>query len=608
MNTQIILVVDDALPNLHLLSVVLNRRGYQVITATSGAEALHHVSQTRPNLIILDMMLPDMDGFSVYQQLQANPSYQAIPVIFASALDPTTTLRQQYPELARVPWLAKPFMINELVQYVETALQSAAAAPPTAEQTKAIAPNVNVAHLAQPVWGTILIVDDTPDNLNLLSRILTEYGYTIRTAATGARALRSIASEPPDLILLDIMLPDLNGYEISKQIKQNSTTASIPIIFISALDSLEDKLWAFQMGGVDYITKPFQSAEVLARVHVHLMLRNSLRQLERRNQQLYLLNQIGAVGLQARSNDDFWESILPLLYTLLETKAIAFYRYDAILNQLLTISAPFYIWDEPQMFTPQSCPAMSFQQRYQCLASDPSRQCCRVGSMAESETSLDTICMQISTPSLVFGLLHLRYPADSLRNNPRLASLVDTTCNLIALTFARLQEHTNLYMQSIVDPVTGLFNQHYFNELVQREVDRSQINHQPVSVIRFELDHVARYTEQHGSRATDQILVRVGDLLRHMLRATDFACRVGVDDFAIVLPNTTMSDATQQAERLRQAIARLEPHAQITASLGVATTHPSGTSLGQLLYAVESAVQVAKQRGRNHVAQADPAQ
>ncbi|NJL04088.1 MAG: response regulator [Chloroflexaceae bacterium] len=302
MNTQIILVVDDALPNLHLLSVVLNRRGYRVVTASSGAEALHQVRQTPPNLIILDMMLPDMDGFSVYQQLQATPDQQAIPVIFASALTPTATLRQQHPELAHVPWLAKPFMINDLVQYVETALQSAAAAaaaPPAAEQPKAIPPEAYGADLAQPVWGTILIVDDTPDNLNLLSRILADYGYTIRTAATGARALRSIASEPPDLILLDIMLPDLSGYEISKQLKHNTATAPIPIIFISALDSLEDKLRAFQMGGVDYITKPFQSAEVLARVQTHLMLRDSVRQLERRNQQLHLLNQIGAVGLQA---------------------------------------------------------------------------------------------------------------------------------------------------------------------------------------------------------------------------------------------------------------------------------------------------------------------
>ncbi|NJL04089.1 MAG: GGDEF domain-containing protein [Chloroflexaceae bacterium] len=231
-----------------------------------------------------------------------------------------------------------------------------------------------------------------------------------------------------------------------------------------------------------------------------------------------------------------------------------------------------------------------------------------MGRMAEPEASLDTICAQISTTSFVFGVLHLRYPADSLRDNPRLASIVDTTCNLLALTFACLQEHTNLYMQSIVDPVSGLFNRQYFNELVQREVDRSQYNRQPISVIRFELDHFARYTEQYGSRATDQMLVRVGDLLRHTLRVTDFACRLGVDDFAVVLPNTTGGDAIQQAEQLRQALALLEPHEQITASLGVATTHPSGTSLVQLLYAVESAVQAAKQRGRNQVAQADPAQ
>lgn len=134
--------------------------------------------------------------------------------------------------------------------------------------------------------GNVLIVDDTPANLRLLSGILSDRGYLVRPAPNGALALRAIESSPPDLIILDVNMPDMNGYDIARHLKSQPATRDIPIIFVSALGDLEDKVRAFRAGGVDYITKPFQVEEVLARVEAHNTLRVLQKQLARANEDL----------------------------------------------------------------------------------------------------------------------------------------------------------------------------------------------------------------------------------------------------------------------------------------------------------------------------------
>ncbi len=134
--------------------------------------------------------------------------------------------------------------------------------------------------------GDILIVDDTPDNLRLLSSMLTQQGYEVRSVRSGSAALMGIQSQPPDLILLDINMPGMNGYEVCQQLKQNPSTREIPVMFISAHNEVFDKVQAFSMGGVDYISKPFQVEEVLARVETHLSLRRLQLQLLQQNRQL----------------------------------------------------------------------------------------------------------------------------------------------------------------------------------------------------------------------------------------------------------------------------------------------------------------------------------
>ncbi len=149
-----------------------------------------------------------------------------------------------------------------------------------------------------PAKGNILVVDDTPANLRLLSSMLAEQGYKVRSVISGQMALTAAQAAHPDLILLDINMPEMNGYEVCERLKADEQTRDIPILFISALDAIEDKVKAFTVGGLDYITKPFQFEEVLARVETHLSLRELQKRLQDANrrfeQELALAGEVQA--------------------------------------------------------------------------------------------------------------------------------------------------------------------------------------------------------------------------------------------------------------------------------------------------------------------------
>jgi DNA-binding response OmpR family regulator len=138
--------------------------------------------------------------------------------------------------------------------------------------------------------ATVFIVDDNPNNLALLAGILREAGYQVRAANDGVQALAAIAARTPDLVMLDIQMPGLDGYEVCRQLKAAPATRDIPVLFISALSDALDKVRAFDLGGVDYVTKPFEVQEVIARVGHQIRILRFRRDLERRNAELQRIN------------------------------------------------------------------------------------------------------------------------------------------------------------------------------------------------------------------------------------------------------------------------------------------------------------------------------
>ena len=182
----------------------------------------------------------------------------------------------------------------------------------------------------------ILIVDDQPDNLRVLSSMLLDEGYDVRRALSGTLALRNVAVSPPDLILLDINMPELSGYEVCQSLKADPKTRSIPIIFLSASNSEQDKVRAFEVGGVDYITKPFQVREVLARVATQLNLQHLKRLRENLSRMLVhdLRSPLSCISLSSSSllRREYLE---PEDQEILQTIYSTSQRLNHMLNDLL---------------------------------------------------------------------------------------------------------------------------------------------------------------------------------------------------------------------------------------------------------------------------------
>jgi len=162
------------------------------------------------------------------------------------------------------------------------------------------------------IHAEILVVDDSPENLELLCQELRKSGYKVRPAPDGEMALRAAEMTPPDLILLDIRMPRLDGYEVCRELKANPALREIPVIFLSALEEASDKITAFEVGGVDYVTKPFHFPEVLARVATHVALRRTLTELRQALDEVKLLRgllPICAHCKKVRDDDGFWHGV-----------------------------------------------------------------------------------------------------------------------------------------------------------------------------------------------------------------------------------------------------------------------------------------------------------
>jgi diguanylate cyclase (GGDEF)-like protein len=229
--------------------------------------------------------------------------------------------------------------------------------PPTVElppivQTPSIPPSVTI--LPPPNLsgskGNLLLVDDQPENLNLLSNLLEEQGYEVRQALDGAIALQTTQLAPPDLILLDINMPEMDGYTVCQRLKADDRTRHIPVIFVSALDEAWDKVRAFSVGGVDYIAKPFKVVEVLARVENQLKIQHLRREIEQQNlelrqtiqslQRLSTLDELTQVANRRRFDDYLysqWHEAIQGQYplTLILCRIDRFKQYNDLYGHLM---------------------------------------------------------------------------------------------------------------------------------------------------------------------------------------------------------------------------------------------------------------------------------
>ena len=266
-----LLIVDDVHENLHALMSVL-RDHYRLAAATSGAKALELARrQPRPDLILLDIRMPDLDGYQVLAALKADPATAEIPVIFVTALAEAADEARGL-ALGVADYITKPVNPELLKARIGNQLEL------RRYRHNPLLFDLSPPDPSQP--PALLVVDDIPENIHELLEALKDE-YRIMVAGNGAKALELVqGANPPDLILLDVVMPEMDGYEVCRRIKQTAAGARIPVIFVTVVDAVRDKVRGFALGAADYITKPFDIDEVRARVRTHLELARLRRYLE----------------------------------------------------------------------------------------------------------------------------------------------------------------------------------------------------------------------------------------------------------------------------------------------------------------------------------------
>jgi CheY-like chemotaxis protein len=259
MADELILVVEDNEKNLKLVRDVLLQSGFRISEARTAEDAFDRVAESAPDLILMDIGLPGMSGIEAVGKLKGDPATASIPVCaltaFAMEEDRERCLRAGFDG-----YLVKPITVTQLPDQVRALLgahddRSSDTSPATSRSEPS----------TTETDSKILVVDDTPQNVKLLASVLTGHGYTVITAATGEQALESVAAERPDLVLLDVVMPGMDGYEVCRRLRAAEQTALLPVVMITASEQ-EERIKALEAGADDFVTKPFDQAELLARM------------------------------------------------------------------------------------------------------------------------------------------------------------------------------------------------------------------------------------------------------------------------------------------------------------------------------------------------------
>ncbi|MBB3310745.1 two-component system cell cycle response regulator [Rhizobium sp. BK196] len=448
----------------------------------------------------------------------------------------------------------------------------------------------------------ILVVDDIPANVKLLeARLLAEY-FDVLTSADGYEALAICERNQVDLILLDIMMPGIDGFEVCERLKANPKTAHIPVIMVTALDQSADRVRGLKAGADDFLTKPVNDLQLISRVKSLLRLKTLSDELRVRAESAHTMgldelmragdgrvDEAGQVLLvDSRANSQ--ERIIKTLKPVADVVAISDPQaalFEAAENafELVIVNANF---DEY----------------------DPLRLCSQFRSLERTRFLPILIVTEQGADEMVIRALDLGV-------NDYIVRPVDPN-ELVArsLTQIRRKRYNDRLRASVkqtielavTDPLTGLNNRRYLDNHLNVLFNRSMARGRPLSVLITDIDRFKQVNDTYGHDGGDQVLKEFANRVRSTVRGADLACRYGGEEFVVVMPDTSPEIAAAVAERLRAAIEStpflLKSSGEtlnITASFGISSRIASVLTPDQLMKQADLALYEAKNTGRNRV-------
>ncbi|MES2760228.1 MAG: diguanylate cyclase [Pseudomonadota bacterium] len=423
----------------------------------------------------------------------------------------------------------------------------------------------------------ILIVDDAPASLGVLRTMMSRQGYQTFVATSGERALSIAQRVQPDLILLDVVMPGMDGLETCRHLKQHAGTQNIPVIFMSAKSDTDDIVAGFDIGAADYIGKPLRMAEVCARVRAQLQMRgSSAAQKEQADRLRMIVNAMdeGLMVIEASGRIQYSNPACER-YLGYGPNELAGHALPELLGAALSQEYLDYFaaWSADPGAAPQGG-AREVLIRH------------RDGALRAMDLTLTPM---VADEPLFIGLLH-------------------------DITHHKRSE-TALQHAAMVDQLTQIANRRRFDSFLDQEWARATRSGQPLSLIVLDVDHFKLYNDTLGHAAGDLCLQQVAAALQsRALRATDLAARYGGEEFVLLFAETTLETATLLAESIRALVESLQlPHprsstsAWLTVSVGVATIVPTQFDrIEEFFVAADRMMYAAKDAGRNRVMAPSP--
>lgn len=451
----------------------------------------------------------------------------------------------------------------------------------------------------------VLVVDDQPANIKLLEAMLNAEYFEVVTASNGPEALAVCARGLCDLVLLDVMMPGMDGFEVCRRLKQNPQTAQLPVIIVTALDEPSDRLKGLEAGADDFLTKPINELALITRVKSLVRLKTLTDQLMVRasaSSELGMTDPFdGAVASGDHGRILLVEDKPSRRSRIIEGLAEAGHRVDAESDPQ---EALFRIAEGPYDLVIVSLDLDGF---------DGLRLCSQIRSLERTRLLPILVVAQADeTHRLVRGLDlgvndYLLAPIDRNEMLARVRTQVRRSRFM-----ERLRDNVHLTMEmAITDGLTGLHNRRYLERHLAGLVDQAAQRQRPLSVLLLDIDFFKSVNDTHGHDAGDDVLREFSRRVRRTVRSMDLVCRLGGEEFVVVMPDTESRIAEMVGERIRERIAAQpflieggERQLAVTVSIGLSARSGRGDTPETLLRRADEALYRAKREGRNRVAAA----